>query len=298
MMIRLLIALVLAIAPAEATTLPQARPLDGEPARGGPLALSLALYLVGTARVWQRAGLGRGVQRWQVRFFALGWVILVLALVTPLHWLGERLFTAHMIEHELLMAVAAPLIVIARPAGAMVWGLPKRARWIGRLVSTGELARAWGWLTTPLSATLAHNIALWVWHMPPLYRTALDVPAVHWLQHVSFLGTALLFWSALLRGRAHIRGDGAAIFYLFATALSTGLLGVLIALAQRVLFPFQSLVSLEWGLTPLEDQQLAGLVMWVPAGLVYVIAALALAARWITRSSTLERRPPHAAAHG
>ena len=93
-----------------------------------PLLVSAGLYATGVARVWRRAGADRGVKIWQVGAFAAGWLLLVAALVSPLHWLGERLFTAHMIEHEILMTLAAPLLLLAHPVGAMMWGLPASAR--------------------------------------------------------------------------------------------------------------------------------------------------------------------------
>ena len=250
-----------------------------------PLFLSGGLYFMGTWRLWRRAGPERGVRRWQAACFWAGWTALVLALVSPLHWLGERLFTAHMIEHEILMVVAAPLLVLARPAGAMMWGLPVSWREpVGAVGRSPLFAACWRLLTEPLVATLLHAIALWAWHMPVLYNAVMAHDGIHWLQHVSFLLTALLFWWSLLQGRARERGYGAAVFYLFATALHSGLLGILLTLSRRLWYPAQTLVGARWGLTPLEDQQLAGLVMWIPAGLVYAGAALALAGIWISRS--------------
>ncbi|ACL57326.1 cytochrome c oxidase assembly protein [Methylobacterium nodulans] len=250
-----------------------------------PLYLSAVLFLVGTLRLWRRAGHGRGVRRWQVVCFWSGWTVLALALLSPLHWLGERLFTAHMIEHELLMAVAAPLLVLARPGSTMLWALPVRWRapagGIARLPILGGMWRA---VSAPLPATLLHALALWAWHMPGLYDLVLVNAFAHWLQHLSFLLSALLFWWALLRGPARIRGYGASFLYLFLTSLHTGLLGVLLTMSPRLWYPRQVAAAAEWGLTPLEDQQLAGLVMWVPAGLVYAVAALALAGLWIRRS--------------
>jgi putative membrane protein len=257
----------------------------------GPLTASSVLYVIGVARLWSRAGRGRGVHGWQVACFAAAWLMLVAALVAPLHWLGGRLFTAHMIEHEILMAVAAPLLVVARPIGAILWALP--ASWrraSGGLAQTPVLATLWGWLTDPLIATVLHGIALWAWHVPAFYEAALASGRLHWLQHLSFFVTALFFWWSLLRGRARERGYGAAVMYLFATSLHTGLLGILLALARQPLYPAQTRTALEWGLTSLEDQQLAGLVMWVPAGLVYAAAALALAGVWIARSGAVARR--------
>jgi putative membrane protein len=251
-----------------------------------PLYASALLYLVGTLRLWRRAGPGHGVRPWQAGCFWLGWTALALALVSPLHWLGEHLFTAHMIEHEILMVVAAPLLVLARPGGAMMWALP--AGWRGPLGGLGRarwFAATWRFLTDPLVATVLHGVALWVWHLPVLYNAVLTNAFAHWLQHLSFLVTALLFWWSLLQGRARERGYGAAVFYLFATALHTGLLGVLLTVSKALWYPAQSLFAASFGLTPLEDQQIAGLVMWVPAGLVYAGAALALAGVWIGRSA-------------
>jgi cytochrome c oxidase assembly factor CtaG len=251
-----------------------------------PLGLSGSLYVVGSWRLWRRSGpAARTARAWQATCFWFGWVALVLALVSPLHWLGERLFTAHMIEHEMLMVVAAPLLVLARPAGAMMWAFPYRWRApMGAMGRAPSFAAAWRFLTEPLVATVLHGVALWAWHMPALYNAVLANDAIHWLQHVSFLATALLFWWSLLHGRARERGYGAAVFYLFVTGLHTGLLGILLTISRYLWYPTQTVFGTAWGLTPLEDQQLAGLVMWVPAGLVYAGAALALAGIWISRT--------------
>ncbi|PVE23599.1 hypothetical protein DC522_14995 [Microvirga sp. KLBC 81] len=247
-----------------------------------PLAVSGGLYLSGVIRLWQRAGIGRGVRRWQASCFAGGWGLLVLALVTPLHWLGERLFVAHMIEHEILMALAAPLLVVGRPV-AMLWALPSSMRHkVGGIGQKPSVARSWRAMTNPPVATLIHGAALWIWHAPALYEAALADSQVHWLQHLSFFVTALLFWRALLQGREQAYGP--AVFYLFVTSLHTGFLGILLAFLRRPIYPTQTSGAAKWGLTPLEDQQLAGLFMWIPAGIVYASVALVLAGLWIARS--------------
>ncbi|WP_244470676.1 cytochrome c oxidase assembly protein [Microvirga massiliensis] len=253
-----------------------------------PLIVSGGLYVRGVTKLWSHAGWGRGVQLWQVLSFAAGWGLLVLALVSPLHWLGERLFTAHMIEHETLMALAAPLLVMARPVGAMLWALPPRTRrTVGSIGRAPMLRTVWRRLVDPPVAAIVHGVALWLWHLPVLYEAALHNTFLHWLQHLSFLGTALLFWFALLQGRARQRGYGAAVLYLFITALHSSFLGILLAFARAPVFPSQTSSAPDWGLTPLEDQQLAGVIMWVPAGLVYAGAALVLAGLWICHSGSL-----------
>jgi cytochrome c oxidase assembly factor CtaG len=118
-----------------------------------------------------------------------------------------------------------------------------------------------------------------------LYQATLGGETLHTLQHVSFLGTALLFWWALLRGREGRLGRPAAVIYLFTTAMHTSLLGVLLTFSERLWYPLYDATTAPWGLTPLEDQQLAGLIMWVPAGVSYLIATLGLAATWLKESA-------------
>ena len=248
----------------------------------GLLLLSAGLYATGTARLWRKAGIGRGIRIRQASTYALGWLLLASALVSPLHWLGEHLFSLHMVEHEIVMAGAAPLLAVSRPIGAFLWALPTRLRTgLGRTARRPMFRRAWRFLTAPLAATVFHGAAIWLWHAPPLFEAAVRSEALHRLQHLSFLVSALAFWWALLR-RAE---RGTAVLHLFATMIHMTLLGALITCAGRVLYMDQARFAAEWGLTPLEDQQLAGLVMWVPAGTVYAGAALAFAALWIRRSS-------------
>jgi cytochrome c oxidase assembly factor CtaG len=257
-----------------------------------PLVLSLLIYAVGVTRLWRSAGLGHGARLGQVIAFGLGWLLLAMALVTPLHDLSRRLFAAHMVEHELVMTLAAPLLVHARPLGPFLWAFPRRSRkTIAEGTRIGAYLLGWDILTIPLVATAVHGAAIWIWHIPGLFELALRVEWIHWAQHLSFLISALFFWWTMLQGRARERGYGAAIFYLFFTAIHTSFLGILITLARVPVYPSQSQVAQSWGLTPLSDQQLAGLIMWVPAGMVYAIAALALAALWISRSSRQAGRP-------
>jgi cytochrome c oxidase assembly factor CtaG len=250
-----------------------------------PLLLSIALYAVGLARLSRRSNGIRGVRGRQALTYAAGWLTLAAALVTPFHWLGEHLFSCHMIEHEIIMAISAPLLVAARPIGVLLWGLPTRLRLgLPRALQWSVWEQSWAWLVRPVNATVLHGVAIWVWHIPALFDAAVVDGTLHRLQHTSFLVTALLFWYSLMRTSR----SGEAVWHLFFTMLHTSLLGALLAVAPRVLYAAQTSHSLEWGLTPLEDQQLAGIVMWVPAGTVYAAATLFYAARWIQGSA---RRP-------
>jgi cytochrome c oxidase assembly factor CtaG len=249
-----------------------------------PLAVAAGLYVQGVRNLWARAGRGRGIRISRALAFAAGWLLLAGAVVSPLHALGQQLLTAHMIEHEILMAAAAPLLAFSRPIGALLWALPQNLRL--RLVAAARcrpVARSWHVLMAPFVATVLHGVAIWFWHAPPLFEAALVDPALHRLQHLSMLSSALLFWWALVRLPKYEYGLAAA--QLFVTMIHTGLLGALITLSPRILYPLQTGHALLWGLRPIEDQQLAGLLMWVPAGIVYLGAALAMVAMWLARSS-------------
>ena len=255
---------------------------DLDPAIATPLVLAASMYAAGVVRLWWRAGRGHGVNGGQLTLFSAGWLILAAALVSPLHALAERLFAAHMVEHELLMAVAPPLLVLAAPFPAYLWSLPRLIRQqfavLGRLVSP-----AWRMLTVPIVATVIHGVAIWVWHIPLFFAAALASEWVHWLQHASFLLTGVVFWSAMFGQRES--GYGRAVGHLFATSMHTGLLGALLVLAPRPWFPAAG----GFGLSPLEDQQLGGLIMWVPGCMIYAGAALVLVGKWIIASG--DRQP-------
>ena len=249
-----------------------------------PLALGAWLYARGLRALWDQAGTGHGIRRWQAWSAAAGWMVLLVALISPVDALGGVLFSAHMAQHELLMAVAAPLLVLGRPVLAMLWALPVGWRRIaGRWAAAAPVRKSWRALTWPSAAWVLHAIAIWGWHSPRLYDAAVARESVHALQHASFLGTALLFWWALICGHAARRRYGAAVLYLFTTAVHTTALGAVLALASRPLYMVYTSTA-AWGLTPLEDQQLAGLIMWVPAGVAYLIAALAFVLAWLQQS--------------
>jgi cytochrome c oxidase assembly factor CtaG len=246
-----------------------------------PLVFFGVLYVAGLVRLWHR---GRHVSRlsWRILVGAAGWLSLAGALLSPLHELGERLFTFHMIEHEIVMAISAPLLVAARPFAMVLWGLPAGLRRRAVPATASSALRAiWRWLTEGTHATVLHAIAIWGWHVPSLFDAAVSNVTLHRLQHLSFFVTAVWFWwSVFWRS-----GRGVATWHLFATMMHTAVLGALMALAPRVLYTVQTQAAAMWGMTPLDDQQLAGIVMWIPAGTIYAGAALVMAALWISQSS-------------
>jgi cytochrome c oxidase assembly factor CtaG len=251
-----------------------------------PLGIAALVYTAGFDVLWRRSGcIKRGRLR-QAAFYAAGWLTLTAALLSPLHWLGERLFTAHMIEHEIVMTVSAPLLVLARPSGVFLWGLPRGIRGFFILGARASILRAW-WraITRPMIATILHGVAIWLWHVPILFDMAVVNVTIHRLQHLSFFATAVLFWWSLLWRANPI----VATSELFITMIHTGILGALMTLAPRVLYLEQTSRAQNWGFTPLEDQQLAGLVMWIPVGTVYAGAAITFIAFWIRNSGRMGR---------
>ena len=255
------------------------------------LGLTALLFTIGLYSLWREAPKRRSIRSWEALCFAGGWLALFIALVSPLHAWGRVLFSAHMTQHEVLMLVAAPLLVLGRPLIAFLWALP--LNWSRRLGNLGKIAwinRTWRTLTIPLVAWLVHAAALWTWHIPALFEATLYSDAVHTLQHLSFLLSALLFWWALIHGPQGAMGYGAAVLYLFTTSVHSGALGALITVAGSVWYPSYASLTASWGLTPLEDQQLGGLIMWIPASLVYVIAGLALFAGWLREADMRRQR--------
>ncbi|EJB06096.1 putative membrane protein [Rhizobium leguminosarum bv. trifolii WSM597] len=247
-----------------------------------PLVLSAILYGCGSLRLLARAAASRHAFSHRMASFWAGWFVLAGALVSPLHWLGEHLFTVHMIEHELVMAVSAPLIVLARSPAMLLWSLPRVVRRrIGQALASKAASRIWTFLSNGTIATLAHGAAIWAWHAPVLFDAAIESFPLHRLQHLCFFMTAILFWWSVIWKT----NRGLAAWHLFLTMLHMSILGALIALSPKVLYGLQTQTSGDWGLSPLEDQQMAGLVMWVPAGIVYAAAALALVALWIRDSA-------------
>jgi putative membrane protein len=249
------------------------------------LAISGALYAIGIVRLWRGAGAGKGINLWQAIAFLAGWLSLVVALVSPVDALGGILFSAHMVQHELLMLVAAPLLVIGHPLIAMLWALP--ASWRGpasRWSQTAPVSAAWQAITAPVVTTVTHGLALWVWHLPSLYQATLHNEWIHALQHTSFLLTAALFWWSLMHGRYGRTGYGVATAYVFLTGIHSGALGALLTFAPGLVYPIYGPITRQWGLDALEDQQLAGLIMWVPAGIILVVLGLALFTAWLAEA--------------
>ncbi|MDC7788314.1 cytochrome c oxidase assembly protein [Rhodoplanes sp. TEM] len=242
-----------------------------------PVVAGLVLYAVGVVQSHRH---GRPVAAGRIALFAAGWSLVAVALVSPLCRLAAGLAWAHMVQHVVLVAFAPPLLLLG---SAGVWR--SAADRAPPLVPAA--------LLRPGAAALLYGAAIWAWHVPRFYEAALRDGAVHLLMIGSLAAVSLLFWQAVL-GSAR-RGPGAALAAaptLLATLMHTGMLGALLVFSPGLWFPVMAQGALLSGMSPLEDQQLAGLIMWVPMGLVYMIAALALVARGIAAPLPAEPSRP------
>jgi putative membrane protein len=206
-------------------------------------------------------------------------------LISPLHRLGDVLFSAHMLQHEIILLLAAPLFAASHPAVTMLYALPPTIRPpVGRWFSRTEHFPPVALILTPPSAFLLHAAALWLWHIPSLYQATLDSDIIHALQHLSFFLSGVLFWSALYGAGRSTMTYGAGVLYVFGTATHSGGLGALLTFSTVLWYPIYAGRTQLWHLTLLQDQQLGGLLMWVPSGVVFIVIGVWMFARWLATS--------------
>ena len=256
---------------------------DTDPVVLVPVLTLGLLYGIGILRLWSRAGIGHGVPVWRALTCASGFGALFAALISPLDAAADGSFALHMTQHMLLVVVAAPLIALGNFGVVALTALPGGLRVpLGRIFASAPVRRVRAWLFAVPVATAGHGVVVWLWHAPRLYEAALADPLTHYLEHLTMFGTAVVFWGSVLgaTGRG-MHGYGAGVGALFLTMLHTGLLGILLALAPAPLYPSYATATPWLGLTPLEDQQLAGIVMLIPGGLVYLMGGLGLLAAWL-----------------
>lgn len=239
-----------------------------------PMLLIAGLYLRGIHALHAKHGTMRAARPYAIASFCAAMAASFLALIWPLDALGEISFAAHMAQHMMLIAVAAPLFSLAEPALPLLAAIPASWRRINSRL--GALYKALRIVSRPRFAFALHGAIVWVWHAPLLFEWTLRWRWVHVIEHLAFLGSALLFWNAM----RHATRVGTAALWVLATMMHTGLLGALITFAPRPLYP--SYADIEGAvLSPMEDQQLAGLLMWIPAGLCYLVAGVGYAAAWL-----------------
>jgi putative membrane protein len=247
-------------------------------------------YAIGFRRRWRSAGARRRVGM-QGAAFATGLGSIVFALGGPIERWSDSSFAAHMLQHEILMLVTALLLVLGRPLATWAWSLPASCRRrLHPLRGRALLRAAWKSLTSHWGAALLQVAALWIWHAPPLFDAAVRDPWIHALQHTTFLMSACCFWWSITRTRG-LAPMGPAMLGLFLTMIATGALGALLTFAPAPWYAVYARAGSPFGLSPLEEQQLGGLIMWVPGGTVYLAAAL-----WLFHDvlrARAARRAPH-----
>ena len=252
-----------------------------------PLVLLAVLYGIGVCRLWRR-GWGRGVGRGAVVCFGAGTGLLLLVTAGPLRALGAWSLAAHMAQHMVLLALVPPLLLAGRPLAVVACALP--AAWSRRLHRVLHPLQRWlGDALAP--ATIAHCAAMWLWHTPGGLQRALEGEVLHWTMHTSFLVAGLWFWGALWRRiRDPVAGAVPGLVALVVVMMQMGFIGALLTFASRPLYAVYVLRAPELGLAPLADQQLAGLLMWVPSCLPYLAGAAWLLWRGFGRLER-SRRP-------
>jgi cytochrome c oxidase assembly factor CtaG len=248
------------------------------------LTLSGWIYAAGVRELRGRTGGRDAALHWRTVSFAAGLFTLFLALISPLDALATALFSAHMIQHTLLIVVAPPLFVLGVSPAPFLLAFPQSAqRKVGKWWHRLEwLKSVWRALTQQQVAWALSALVLWTWHAPPLYQAALQNETLHTLEHITFFGTSVLFW----RGITRLSRSNLDTLALFTMALQSGLLGVLLTFAPTPLYEAYASTTQAWGLTHLEDQQLAGAIMWIPMGTAYTLAALVL---FMNRLRRIER---------
>lgn len=248
------------------------------------IALLALWYAYGVRSLWRSAGRGRGVGAAQIAAFVAGLLTLVVALISPLDAMGDMLFSAHMVQHLLLILVAAPLLVLGKPLLPLMWAMPagtrpRGARWWHRARAARAAIRT---LTSPGVAWTLHIGDLLFWHIRGPYDWTLRNESIHALEHATFVGTAVLFWWAVLQpsGRRRL-SYGMSVLYVSAAGLVMSALGAVLTFAPSPWYVGYLTTTAAWNLTPLQDQQLGGLIMWIPASVVYLGAACWFFVQWI-----------------
>jgi cytochrome c oxidase assembly factor CtaG/polyferredoxin len=262
------------------------------------LVVCAGIYLRGWLKLWrhvsnlpversrQVGNLPPHSRRWhggQVAAFLGGLAAVYLALASPIEPFAALLLQVHMVQHLLLMMVAPPLIWLGAPMFPVLRGLPRSVRvfWIAPLLSSASLRRLFGRLTHPLTALPIFVAATWLWHFPPVYELAVRSSGWHYLQHVCFLGAALLFWYPVVRPYpSRPRWSPWLLLpYLILADLSNTILSVLLTFSNRVLYPYYAEVPRLGGLSVLEDQSAAGVLMWVPGSIAFLLPLFAICFR-------------------
>jgi cytochrome c oxidase assembly factor CtaG len=243
-------------------------------------ALIVGLYLYGIGPLRRKYQLATEVKRGQVVAFLLGVFIMFLALVSPLDELGDSyLFSAHMVQHLFITLVGPPLLLIGTPAWLLQPLLRKRAVFL--------IARV---LTFPALAFFLYNADFWLWHAPPLYNATLENQGIHILEHVTFIVFGILNWWPIFSPSEELPrlSLGGQILYIFLTGMPTVALGAGLTFFPPLYAPYLAAPRI-WGLSAAVDQQLGGLIMWIPGNIFYIVIVSILFIQWMQKQDAKQR---------
>lgn len=231
---------------------------------------------------------------WRPVVYILGLLLLAIALMSPIDVLSAQLFTMHMVQHLFLVMIVPPLLLLANPLPYWLWGLPKNARLAGgRLLSRqSRFRRTLKQITGPGIVWLAFVIVYWGWHDPNAYQWALRSAFAHDLEHITFFLAAMLFWWHIVGAGPKIHGPlspFARAGYAVSAIPINMLAGLAFVFATAPIYGYYEAMPRLWGISVMQDQRIAGLIMWVPGSMMFLIAALVIISRWLQAESD---KPP------
>jgi cytochrome c oxidase assembly factor CtaG len=245
------------------------------------IALLIALYLYAVGPLRRKYNLAASVKRSQIILFLAGMLILLLALASPLDELGdEYLFSAHMVQHLLITLVVPPLLLLGTPGWLLQPLLRNRT-----LFAIGKV------LTHPFVAFFLFTIDFWLWHAPLLYDATLSNENLHIFEHLLFIITATLYWWPVLSPVKELPrlSLGGQVLYLFLSGMPSVALGAGLTFMQPLYAPYIQQPIRAWGLSPTTDQQLGGLIMWVPVNIIIIIVVSVLFITWMQAQDEKQR---------
>lgn len=256
-----------------------------------PVGFAVFFYLRGLRR-WEHRS--HEHPPWRTALYLTGIAVLVLSFQSPIDRIAQHHFSMHMAQHLLTMTVAVPLILLGAPTTPSLRGMPRWLRLgvVARLAKRPAVRTAYGVVTHPVIAIALPAVVLWLWHLAPgWYDRAVEDDLIHDLQHMSFVAVAVLFWWNVidpkpLRARVpHIP----RILYILGATIPAQFLGAMLTFAPEPLYETYVAATPIYGLDPLQDQQLGGLLMWIPGGLLYLLAAGVVFAVWAQQSERRQR---------
>ncbi len=264
------------------------------------LALVGAIFVSGWWRLRRRSASRGGIDKqqlaasWRPMLYLGGILLLAITLISPIDVLSAQLFTMHMIQHVLLVMIVPPILLLTNPFPIMLWGLPKELRlWLGGLFSQQSRFRlALKRTTGPGTIWFAFVIFYLGWHDPNAYNLALESAFFHDLEHLTFFITAMLFWWHVISVGPKIHKPLPAFAragYVLTAVPPNMITGIAIVFASEPIYTYYLAMPRLWNLSVMDDQQIAGVIMWVPGSMMYILAALVLIARWLQRE---EKKPP------